>query len=139
MTRINVVPVKELSDQWLIAEYRELPRVIKQNINVENAPSKYKLGEGHVKWARKHIVWVLNRYSKLCKEMEFRGFKVNHSFEDLYKLAVKLPDKLKNYYNVTKEDIILNRERLIEKYNLYYTWTKRHKPLYFTFNCLRRF
>ena len=34
MTRINVVPVKELSDQHLIAEYRELQRVIKQQINI---------------------------------------------------------------------------------------------------------
>lgn len=31
MTRINVVPVEELSDAWLIAEYRELPRVLKGN------------------------------------------------------------------------------------------------------------
>ena len=30
MTRINLIPVKELSDQHLIAEYREIPRVIKQ-------------------------------------------------------------------------------------------------------------
>lgn len=29
MTRINVIPVSELSDQHLIAEYRELPRVLK--------------------------------------------------------------------------------------------------------------
>lgn len=139
MTRINVVSVKELSDQWLIAEYHELPRVIKQNINVDNAPSRYKLGAGHVKWARKHIIWVMERYRALCKEMEFRGFKVNHSYEDLYKLSVKLPYKLKNYYYVTKEDIILNRDRLIDKYNSHYTWTKRHKPLYFIFNCLRKF
>ena len=40
MTRINVVPVKELSDQHLIAEYRELPRVIKQRINIDDAPEK---------------------------------------------------------------------------------------------------
>ena len=32
MTRINVIPPAELSDQHLIAEYRELPRVLKQNI-----------------------------------------------------------------------------------------------------------
>lgn len=51
MTRINVVPVFELSDQHLMAEYRELPRVIKQKINTTDAPRLYKLGLGHVKWA----------------------------------------------------------------------------------------
>lgn len=139
MTRINVVPVKELSDQWLIAEYRELPRVVKQNINVDNAPSKYKLGEGHVKWARKHIRWIENRYAELCNEMDFRGFKVNHNWYSLHKLIRALPYKIQNYYDVTKEDIILNRDRLIEKYNSHYTWTKRRKPLYFMFKWLRRF
>jgi len=28
MTRINLLPVKELSDQHLMAEYRELPRIV---------------------------------------------------------------------------------------------------------------
>lgn len=35
MTRINVIDVKYLSDQWLLAEYRKLPRVIKQNISTK--------------------------------------------------------------------------------------------------------
>ena len=33
MTRINVIPTYELSDRWLLAEYRELPRCIKQSQN----------------------------------------------------------------------------------------------------------
>lgn len=32
MTRINLIPVKELSDQHLIREYQELPRCIKKKI-----------------------------------------------------------------------------------------------------------
>ena len=70
MTRINVVPVNELSDQHLIAEYRELPRVIKQQINVTDAPENYVLGTGHVKWARTHIWFVMDRYEELCNEMK---------------------------------------------------------------------
>ncbi|MBO7735282.1 MAG: hypothetical protein J6S67_22140 [Methanobrevibacter sp.] len=135
MTRINVVPVTELSDQWLIAEYHELPRVIKQNIDIKDAPSNYKLGKGHVKWARKHALWVLNRFEELRAEMKFRGFKVNYNSLKL----IKLPSNVKNGYMVTKEDIILNRERLIDRYKPDMTWTERHKPLYFTFNWLRRF
>ena len=70
------MPVSELSDQHLIAEYHELPRVIKQNINTENAPKTYKLGEGHVRWARKHATYCMHRYIDLCWEMKYRGFKV---------------------------------------------------------------
>lgn len=40
MTRINLVPVEELSNQHLVAEYRELPRCIKQKINTECAPER---------------------------------------------------------------------------------------------------
>ena len=51
MTRINLIDVEELSDQNLLAEYRELPRCIKQDINTDDAPDKYTLGKGHMKWA----------------------------------------------------------------------------------------
>ena len=44
MTRINVVPVEELSDAWLIAEYRELPRVLNGNFSIKDAPNRSKLG-----------------------------------------------------------------------------------------------
>lgn len=62
MTRINVIPVEELSDQHLIAEYRELPRVLKQNININDAPETYKLETGHVKWAKRHTKYVETRF-----------------------------------------------------------------------------
>ena len=35
MTRINVIPVEELSDQHLMAEYRELPRAIKSHNGID--------------------------------------------------------------------------------------------------------
>lgn len=59
MTRINVIPTYELSDQWFLAEYRELPRCIKQNINIKNAPINYCLGKRHMKWVRCHIMFLL--------------------------------------------------------------------------------
>lgn len=60
MTRINVVPVEELSDAWLIAEYRELPRVLNGNFSIKDAPNRYKLGTGHVKLDRKlpYLFWI---------------------------------------------------------------------------------
>ena len=126
MTRINVVPVKELSDQHLIAEYHELPRVLKQNINIADAPEKYCLSKGHVKWARKHALYCLSRYMDLIGEMEMRGFR-----------ALYLPSRdleagfFFEGYDPTPEDIELNRQRIREKYNMkpnWYRWTKRTKP-----------
>lgn len=131
MTRINVVPVQELADEQLKAEYRELPRVIKGDFNLKDAPDFYCLGKGHVKWAKKHSWWILCRYEELCDEMKYRGFQVNYPYENL----------LNKYYNtigfgyvVTEDDIKLSRKRLVEKYQLkpsFYHWTNREKPQWF--------
>ena len=127
MTRINIVPVQELSDQWLIAEYKELPRVIKQDIDISDAPVRYKLGLGHVKWCKKHACWTMARYFEICDEMKYRGFKVNYPAEKLYDLW----DGKGDVYFTTLRDVIRNIERLKAKYKLkpdFYKWTGREKP-----------
>jgi hypothetical protein len=132
MTRINVVPVWELSDQHLLAEYHELPRVIKQKINISDAPDKYCLGTGHMKWARKHARWTIRRFYELCSEMKFRGFYVAYDPVHLAEYDLELYKNSK-YYSVRGVDYNLNRNRLVEKYQLkpsYYTWTTRSKPFY---------
>ena len=127
MTRINVIPVNELSDQWLIAEYRELPRCVKQDIDTSDAPQRYKLGAGHMKWAKAHSTWLMVRYLDICEEMEYRGFTVNYPESELYKVW----DGIGNIYCVSAIDITTNRKRLIEKYKMkpdFYKWTNREKP-----------
>lgn len=130
MTRINVIPVCELSDQHLIAEYRELPRVIKQDINIDNAPTCYTLGTGHMRWARRHWQYTYERFVAICNEMQFRGFKTNFEPTSL----LRYMDKCKNAdsnYTVQNNDIILNRTRIRAKYNIkpnFYRWTRRNKP-----------
>ena len=129
MTRINVVPVEELSDQWLLAEYRELPRVIKQEVRTDDAPEFYKLGKGHVKWAKKHAWWCVCRYEEICDEMEYRGFTVHYPYDDLYNFSHG--SNCGCGYVVIGDDIQINRQRLIEKYRMkpnFYKWTNRTKP-----------
>lgn len=133
MTRINVVPVDELSDQWLLAEYRELPRVVKQNINISDAPAEYCLGKGHMKWARRHLHYVLVRYLNICLEMKIRGFKPQYSYSELkdYARNTLFPKMIFETYYETDKDIDINRQRLIEKYKMkpdFYRWTRRNKP-----------
>lgn len=130
MTRINLIPVSELSDQHLLAEYRELPRVIKQeHIYIGDSPDKYTLGKGHIKWAVTHGTFCMYRYYLICEEMKYRGFTVNYPHEDLEKLA----DEKQIYmyskpYTPTPEDIELSRNRIIEKLKQkpdWYRWTNR--------------
>ena len=135
MTRINLISVTELSDQHLIAEYRELPRIIKQeHIYIGDAPDTYVLGKGHVKWCVKHANFCLTRYYCICKEMEFRGFKVNYPYDDLLKIANdKQVTWYSKHYFPTPQDVQLSRNRIVEKINQkpnWYKWTKRNKPKY---------
>lgn len=137
MTRINLVPVEELSDQHLIAEYRELPRCIKQNVNTSNAPDQYCLGKGHVKWARHHSLFLLGRYADLHREMKFRGFKLSYNLDSLLQISDKLPLEDFKTYQPTRQDIELSQNRIIEKFRLrpnWYKWTKRDIPKYLNFN-----
>lgn len=130
MTRINVIPVRELSDQHLIAEYRELPRVIKQNINICDAPDCYTLGPGHMKWAARYWKYTINRFYELCDEMQYRGFAVNYNPLGLDKYTPQLHGKGEDYI-VSDQDIALNRTRIREKYNkkpTFYRWTRRPRP-----------
>lgn len=127
MTRINVIPVEELADQHLMAEYRELPRVFNQKVDTTNAPTCYKLGKGHVKWAKLHIKYLHDRYYKIVKEMRYRGFRT--AFTDISHIDVNYG---KNYIP-TIYDILINRERISEKYKMkpsWYKWTKREIPLW---------
>lgn len=125
MTRINVVPVEELSDQHLIAEYRELPRILKQNINISGAPLMYCLGKNHMKWASFHGKYCANRYQDLIIEMLYRGFHPRFTADGL----LCRPSAID--YEPCQIDIAINRQRIKEKVNAkpnFYRWTKRQKP-----------
>ena len=132
MTRINVVPVEELSDQWLLAEYHELPRCIKQKTNTYDAPKNYCLGKGHMKWGKHHTRYLLLRYKTIVQELLYRGFNLSFTYENLKRYVVYNTNFCdNNFYIPSNEDVCLNRHRLIERYfskKDFYKWTKREKP-----------
>jgi hypothetical protein len=86
MTRINVVPVSELCDQHLLAEFRELTRIPncvlsgKLQYHYSDRPLNYTLGAGHVKFFTNKLGWLLSRYNDLFTECQRRGFKVVYIF-----------------------------------------------------------
>lgn len=112
MTRINVVPVEELCDQHLLAEYRELPRVFTLAKVCSDAPRQYVLGTGHVKFFYDKLCYIYMRCLLLIQECEKRGFNIAYVTppKDLPTNA-----KLWNDYIPTEEAIALNKQRLQDR------------------------
>lgn len=119
MTRINVVPVDELTDKHLVAEYRELPRIFKlvkdrqdkghTNVTVKK-PDTYTLGTGHVLFFYDKLYYLIDRYQELCNEMMCRGFTVN--YPDVPEFVWGLERHWLGEYTPTPEALEINRERI---------------------------
>ncbi|HNY25258.1 MAG TPA: pyrimidine dimer DNA glycosylase/endonuclease V [Alphaproteobacteria bacterium] len=139
MTRINLIPVSELSDQHLMAEYRELPRVVNGvlagKFNSTNIPSKYVLGAGHVKFFTNKIIFLSERYKKIYDELVYRKFNPDPRYtpEGLFKKITPENYVGDEKYKFSATDIALSRQRIIEKILMkphWYRWTNRKKPKY---------
>ena len=119
MTRINVVPVKELTDQHLLAETRELPRIpnaiLKGRYNLSSIPSEYVLGKGHVSFFYTRLGWLQERYKALHAECCARGFNVTYRFPE------GVPERFRGGYVPTSEALAINRERILVR------WPKKAK------------
>jgi len=117
------VPPSVLTDQHLIAEYRELLIPLGQLKSLgfkskASAPSKLKLGTGHVTFWRDKQLYLARRHNGLVQEMLIRGFKPNLTFWDLK----DVPGELKNDWVPSIEDTILLRDRIAEKICMKPSW-----------------
>ena len=135
MTRINsAIKVKFLTDEHLLAEHREIPRicsVYKKRIDngkgFTDVPSDFTLGTGHVLFFANKGTFTLNRYIEIYNECIRRGFKV----ED-YKKNWSVYNVFNNYKPTDKEyKILVERisERLLntKKLHWYYYGKKISK------------
>jgi deoxyribonuclease (pyrimidine dimer) len=118
MTRINLIPVEELSNQHLLSEAREIKRIpnaiLKGKFNLDNIPENYTMGTGHVKYFYKRLGWLIQRYWSLYQECNRRGFNVTYYMLSFIN-AAKLNTSLNNGWEPTAQDIRVNRTRLAEK------------------------
>lgn len=122
MTRINVVPVEELSRQHLIAEYREITRLpgnLKAALNrktkpfsFSEIPSDYVLGPGHVKFFFDKMEFLQQRFEKLVAEMLKRGYNPSYLDSTIFKDC--LPEFYNNY-TPTEKALEINRQRIKER------------------------
>lgn len=137
MTRINCVSPSRLTDQHLLAEYRELPRVIfaAQRLWQEVArgekpmpkdlPKTYRMGAGHVRFFYDKVDWLTNRQSRIIDDLVLRGYNLTH----LRAPQVVVPSM--RPWQPTQADIDTNlsrlRERFLDKPN-YYTYHDEPVP-----------
>lgn len=122
MTRINCIPVQELTDKHLGAEYRELPRLFNQirkaiergeSPDDPRNPTEYKLGKGHTRFFYDKTAWLCSRYIELIKECSRRGRKVN--FPKPPDFILEFPGVWWNEWTPTLEAMELNRQRIKER------------------------
>jgi deoxyribonuclease (pyrimidine dimer) len=122
VTRINLVPVSELSRQHLLAEYREITR-LPGNLNTwlnrkskapdfREIPTEYKLGTGHVKFFFTKMQFLEKRFELIVAEMLKRGYNPNYRDSSIFKNC--LPE-FYNDYEPTEKALEINRQRILER------------------------
>jgi deoxyribonuclease (pyrimidine dimer) len=120
MTRINLIPPKELSGPHLVAEYRELPRIfnlvrtrIKKGHTPKDCkiPTKYKLGPGHVTFFFDKLYFLAHRQKTLINEMKKRGYSPSFGYPDIS----DIPPEWCNHYIPTEDAIAINKQRIKER------------------------
>ena len=134
MTRINLINPRELSDQHLIAEYREifmvgsaLQRSLKSpnwDKTKERLPKEFTLNKGHVKFFYNKGKYLNKRYLQIIEEMKDRGMKPDP--KRLFKRE-QWPDQLYKDWKPTNKDFRIIRARIKDKLNQkpnWYRWTK---------------
>lgn len=78
MTRINTIDPALLTTPWLLAEYRELPRVINKvaergfTLNPAKLPPSYVMGAGHVTFFYPRVQYLFDRHTAILKELQQR-------------------------------------------------------------------
>ena len=132
MTRINIISPSELTDQHLIAEYREIfmvPGSLKRTLISKNGylqskvPKEYTLNSGHVYFFYNKGKYLNKRYNLIIKEMKLRGF--NPDKERKFPKDIFINNDLYNDWSPNQNDIKIIRQRISEKIALKPTWYRK--------------
>ena len=117
MTRVNAgIKPHELTDQHLMAEYREILRCNHVAINgykkdgekyLKQVPSEFTLNKGHMKFFANKLEFIMKRFESLKDELVNRKWDVKMN----YSKPEDMPESLWGDYNPTKEarDILIER------------------------------
>lgn len=137
MTRINVIDPGLLMDQFLLAEYRELPMVIaaaRRSLRAKKKPTlstgPYTLNKGHVTFFYNKAKWLEQRYELLIAELRHRGYDIDPDsrlvdFSPMYQFP-------QMSWTPTEEDKAVNLERLRIRHAAkpqWYRWNRVTPPM----------
>tara|TARA_Y100000590_G_scaffold445646_1_gene578082 strand:+ start:812 stop:1219 length:408 start_codon:yes stop_codon:yes gene_type:complete len=132
MTRINIIPVQELFDQHLIAEYREItmvPAALNRTINSKSGlklskiNNTFTLNKGHVYFFYNKGKYLHKRYKEIVKEMKARGFQPNPNRK--FPKNIFIENNLYNDWQPSVEDYKIIRERIKSKIKARPFWYKK--------------
>lgn len=130
MTRINVVDPIKLTDQHLMAEYRELPMVMgalrrslasknraRFNAAQQNAyiPSRYTLNAGHVTFFYNKGAFLRKRYALLIEHLKERGFVLDPNRKADFSVFDTPGFNLNNDWTPDEAAIDVNTQRLYQR------------------------
>lgn len=115
MTRINLIPVEDLTKEHLLGEKHEITRVFRlaKNSKKPKIPPEYRMGKGHVSFFYDKLIFVANRYEQICDEMRKRGYVCNQIPREL--LLENAPSKYLNDYIPDKTAIAISVLRINER------------------------
>ena len=128
MTRINIIEPSELTDQHLIAEYREITMVpgslrrtlvSKAGYQESRVPKEYTVNSCNVYFFYNKGKYLSKRYDELVKEMRLRGMKPDS--ERVFKRE-QWPDELWKDWMPLVEDYKIIRKRIEEKIAMKPDW-----------------
>jgi deoxyribonuclease (pyrimidine dimer) len=135
VTRINLVPPVELTDQHLFAEFREmkmiapsLARSLKNHSSSEvldRIPSNFTLGKGHVMFFYNKGTYLNRRYAEILRELDRRG--VNYSKDsqlDPTQVYQILSSEFWHDYEPTPDALGIIRDRIAERIAKQPKWYK---------------
>lgn len=134
MTRINLIPVEELTDQHLMAEYRELPMIAKALEKTLKSKSGYQetkvsptyiLGTGHIYFFYNKRDYLINRYINLVRELKSRKFNIDPATRDMFWYV--FDDITQISWQPSIEEIEINRIRINERISLKPDWYRKTK------------
>lgn len=116
MTRINVgLRPKEIPTKVLMAEHRELKRIPnsikKGNCKLEDIPTHFTLGTGHVRFFYDKLKYLWHRYREIHEELKERGCNV----QDYSDAWIGIPKGLYNDYQERPEDRVILLRRFKER------------------------
>lgn len=121
LTRVNVVPVSELTNSQLLAEYREIPRIYKLVLKSidrgeplgKDVPDEFTYGKGALRFWYNKLAFIKLRQCALRDEMLARSYKpVAHASPESEGNHDILHPGYWQDYTPTPEALALNRRRL---------------------------